>query len=616
MNQNIRVGDVVADRFEVLTVMSESELGVTCLVKDSQNGESFLIKQLSFECDGDRIAQIRKAVEQLRGITHKSLASLKDFVLDGTTGYIVMEFIDGETLESHLTMRRERGQILGLKVAYSFLAHMSLGVEVIHQAGYAFGSLSPRAIFVTRQGRIRVSNYICAYLADNFLEGTARDSYFNTPFIAPEVREGGMVSPRSDVYSMAMLFAELLSSVSLKDFPGSPEAFIARIPGVSTTVKEALFQAAKPDPEDRFPSLSQFKDALKVAVDAPADNDLSSIVVGVNDLRALMVSADLPAIDPATAAPKPDLFDASSSAPRPRVMRSVWIFVKDGIDYGPFDHDEIMKRFYDDEIDESTGILNTQTKKRQNLGSVEEFQKEIQEFIPTRNQNRLIRSQEQLKKQKRKAAVGVSTLVTIILGVLAAVLIPIVILALMPDPKPLNMTEAFPAFERQFEAPKIEEFSLHVDESRAKALFDPNASQAEIDAAMAAWEAEHRKKYASRRSAPGKKVPGSPEDEMDVIVFGTDAEGKELEPLADWEIEELLMSPSMYRRQSACFQKFAGGRKMEVKIKFVIQQNGTTRSFSTTTSGELNDCLISTVSSLKFRPFGGTVKRVTLPVGY
>ena len=166
MNQNIRVGDVVADRFEVLTVMSESELGVTCLVKDSQNGESFLIKQLSFECDEDRIAQIRKAVEQLRGITHKSLASLKDFVLDGTTGYIVMEFIDGETLESHLTMRRERGQILGLKVAYSFLAHMSLGVEVIHQAGYAFGSLSPRAIFVTRQGRIRVSNYICASLAD------------------------------------------------------------------------------------------------------------------------------------------------------------------------------------------------------------------------------------------------------------------------------------------------------------------------------------------------------------------------------------------------------------------------------------------------------------------
>ena len=103
---------------------------------------------------------------------------------------------------------------------------------------------------------------------------------------------------------------------------------------------------------------------------------------------------------------------------------------------------------------------------------------------------------------------------------------------------------------------------------------------------------------------------------MDGIGCGTDAEGKELEPLADWEIEEQLMSPSMYRRQSACFQKYAGGRKMEVKIKFVIQQNGTTRSFSTTTSGELNDCLISTVSSLKFRPFGGTVKRVTLPVGY
>ena len=93
-------------------------------------------------------------------------------------------------------------------------------------------------------------------------------------------------------------------------------------------------------------------------------------------------------------------------------------------------------------------------------------------------------------------------------------------------------------------------------------------------------------------------------------------EPEELEPLSDWEIEEEVMSPRVYRKQADCFAKYAGGRGVSGKIDFVINQTGTTRSFSSSIPGELGACLISSLSSIKFRPFGGTVKRVSLPVSY
>lgn len=618
MEQSYRVGDLIADRLEIEAIMAQTALGTLALVKDSACGEQRLVYFLAVECDEGRADEIRQIAARVRPLRHKSIAELKDFEIIGGTPCVIMEPVQGETLSEHLAERRSRGQILGLKVAYSFLAHICLGLDILHQQGFYWGTLSAQSIFVTNQGRIRVCNYLCARIAEDYLEGEAKTRYLASPFIAPEIREGAAPCAQSDIYSLAVLMAELLSGMAIADFnEGTVESFIARIPGVSSSVRDALIRGAQDDPSARFSSLAEFKDTLKVAVDAPADNDLSSIVVGVSDLRALMTSGELPVIDPHAPMPrKPDLFDKCSSGARPRALRQdVWIFSRDGVDYGPFDHAGIMKRFRDDEINESTGMFNTQTKKRQNLGSIEEFKQEIQDYLPTRDAMRAQKAAQIQKQQRRAKTLGFGTVVIILGAVAAVILIPIILMALLPDPKPLNLADAFAPFDKTFEAPKIEEISLNMDAGQAKALFDPKATAEEREKALAAWEAEHRKKYAGKRKTAGGGAGNPFGEEIDTFVF-TGQDGEELSPLADWEIEEQVMNPRVYRKQSECFEKYAGGRDVSGKIDFVINQTGTTRSFSSSISGELGSCLISSLSSLKFRPFGGTVKRVSLPVSY
>ena len=621
--KELNVGDVVAGRLEVAAILGENELGKQYKMSDTGTHEDFFVYQLSFECPEARVLEIQNDIAAVRGVFHKSIACVKELLVEDETGYLLLDYINGDTLEEHLKQRRERGQILGLKAAYSFLAHICLGLDMLHQRGYYYGCLSPRMIYVTREGRIRVVNYICSEIARKYLPEDARKAFFGSKFSAPEVRESlDLSKPTVDVYSLALLFSELLSDQSIDAFDGSPETFIAKIPGISTNVKESLFQGTKTDVEDRFPNIQMFKDTLKNAVDAPADNEISSIVIGVNDLRSVNSSAETPAVPPSTPAAtssqtqkKVDLFDSAQHRSSNRVVHTdVWIYQKDGMDFGPFDHEGLIQKFYEDVIDESTSIYNTSTKRRSNLFSIKEFEKEVQEYIPIRNHNRAEKERSEKRKQRAQKMAGGGT-IFVILGVLAAVLLtPIIILYRLPDPVPLALDEAIPTFSKEFKLPKMESVSLNVDDSRSRALFDPEATEAEREAALKAWEEEHRKRYAGHKRPSGAKT-GDGGDEIETFVFGTDDDGHELEPLQDWEIEEVCMSPRMLRKVQDCYAKHAGGRRPKITVSFTIQQSGAVRNLNTTADGDLDKCIVSAFSSMSYRKFGGTVKKVSIPIG-
>ena len=82
------IGDVVCDRLEVISSINENDLGMSYLMSDRETGGKFLVTQLSWECTEEIANEIRDLLNTLRPVNHKSMAALKEFLLDGTTGYI------------------------------------------------------------------------------------------------------------------------------------------------------------------------------------------------------------------------------------------------------------------------------------------------------------------------------------------------------------------------------------------------------------------------------------------------------------------------------------------------------------------------------------------------
>ena len=626
MQEALDVGSVITSRFEVISKLGSSVVGDSYLVKDLSNNSHVVLKRFAFFCDNEDerasvAAQIEQEIQRIAHIESRSLVTLHGLLRVDSSLFLVLEYIDGEPLDVHLQVRREKGQILGLKSAYSLIAHICLAMEQVHASGLFHGALTPNNIFVTKQGRVKVSNLAYSFFANQRLNDGDRAIYFNNRFVAPEHRLGREYqNPSMDVYSLGMLMGELLSSVSLAESGLNDEEFIHNLSLAPDALKSTLLQSVYADPSLRIQDVSQFKEALKSAFDAPTDDNLSSIVLGVQDLRALSASADLPAARDSEA--KPDLFDRSralSTISRGRNPddEEVWLVQKDGLDYGPFTKQGVLDMLYRDEIHEGSSTLNMSTQIRMPLGKISLFQAEVEAYLPVREQKRADQYAERERKiQKVKRVSAVST-AGIVIGVGVVIAISVIAYLNLPDPVALNFEESMVVFPKEFEAPKIEEVSLNVDANKAKALFDPKASAEEREAALRAWEAEHRKKFASRRSgAAGARRPGgAPEDEIHAISF-TDEDGKELTPLKDWEIEEQLYSSRMLRRQSDCFLKYAGGRRQKVTVDFVIAPSGQIRSVSTTAGGVLSECLVSSFSTMRFRQFGGSIKKVSYPIDF
>ena len=618
-HETLNVGDIIAERFEVISVLAENAVGTTCIVEDREAKTKMLLERLNVRYeDGEEWENFDKNIKEVAQIKHKSIISLESLQKIGDDACFTLEFVDAEPLESHLSLRRQRGQILGLKTAYSLLVNICLGIECAHEAGRFYGALSPKNIFVTKQGRIKLSSLASFYVAQHDLPEDASIEFLNTPFTAPELlTDPGALTAAADIYSVALLTAELLSDTPLFDFTGDPSEFIQKL-DISDTLKADLIRAIDDDPAKRFATIAEFREQLKQATDAPSDGDLSSIVMGISDIRALSISQELPPVK--TENKQPDLFDrAKSSGSSKRISKDkeIWIVQKeDKLDYGPFSGARIIEMLNNDEIHERTPTLNMNTQKRLPLIEIEEFKEEVEKYRPIREQKRLEKAAAEERKSKRMKIGGALLALFVLLGIAAVIGISYIIYINLPRPEPLQLANAITVYPKTFEAPKVEQVALNVEAGKAKALFDPKASAEEREAALKAWEEEHRKKFASKRKAAGMGGNGEEEDEMATLSF-LDGDGDEGSPLADWEIEDELSSARMMRKQSDCFFKYSGGRSLKVNVSFTIAQSGVVRSVKTTgAAGELDACLKDAFSSLHFRKFGGAVKKVTYPLNF
>jgi serine/threonine protein kinase len=215
-----------------------------------------------------RFEREAKAVAQL---THPNIVRVIDYGTQDEVPYLVMEFIPGGTL------REQMGTSIPWKSAAQMLAPVARALDYAHQENIIHRDIKPANILITKSGDLMLSDFGIAKtlgLEDSTnLTGTGVG--IGTPaYMAPEQGLGVGVDHRVDVYSLGVVFFEMLAgrppyqadtpmAVMLKhinDPLPRPRQFAPAIP---TQVEEVLFKALAKDPEHRFQSMADFAQALE-----------------------------------------------------------------------------------------------------------------------------------------------------------------------------------------------------------------------------------------------------------------------------------------------------------------------------------------------------------------
>jgi serine/threonine-protein kinase len=184
-------------------------------------------------------------------LSHPNIVTVHDFGQEEGRSYLVMEYVEGEPLSKLLPMAAPRALEIAREVCDALVyAH---GRGVVHR------DIKPENILVTPDGHVKVTDFGIARLAGP-ATGAARVTGTNvalgTPYyMSPEALEAAEPDPRMDVYSLGVVFYEMIAGRR----PVGSFASLGR--GLDALVRRAL----APRPEDRYGSAAEFRDALRAA---------------------------------------------------------------------------------------------------------------------------------------------------------------------------------------------------------------------------------------------------------------------------------------------------------------------------------------------------------------
>ena len=266
-----------------------------------------------------------REIQLQAGLSHPNIVSVHNAFRAGDELVMVMEWIEGESLQQKL----EREPV-PLDRALDYTAQALAALTYAHSHGIVHRDISPANLFVTPAGLVKLSDFGLARSAmDLRLTQTGRVAG-SLPYMSPEqVRGSASLDERTDVYSMGVLLYELVTGnrpfdkesayemmvAHVQDEPAAPSS---RRPELPKAIDEIILKALAKEPDQRFQSAAEFRQALERLGAAPAavragTPPRSRLLWGVAGVAAALVLALLaawwrfaaaPALPPAPAAVK------------------------------------------------------------------------------------------------------------------------------------------------------------------------------------------------------------------------------------------------------------------------------------------------------------------------
>jgi len=206
------LGRELDGRYRLQARLGEGGLGVVYRARHLRLERDFAIKVLQPEYAQNESlrARFEREAKALGALTHPGVVGVTDFGIDGLSPFLVMELLEGATLDQCMPLPDAR--------ALAILRDVLGAVAFAHGLGLVHRDLKPANVFLQAlpegEERVRVLDFGLAKFLDQS-EGAALTkpgATLGTPaYMSPEQTLGGAASPRNDVYSLGILLFELLA---------------------------------------------------------------------------------------------------------------------------------------------------------------------------------------------------------------------------------------------------------------------------------------------------------------------------------------------------------------------------------------------------------------------
>jgi len=264
---------VLSGRYRVLRKIGGGGMADVYLCEDLTLGRRVALKVLlsRFLDDPNFVERFRREAKAAAGLNHANLVSIYDWGEVHGTYFIVMEYVEGETLKDLVRRQGRLGGGEAVRITLQLLA----ALEFAHRTGIVHRDVKPQNVMLDRDGNVKVTDFGIARAADSGM--TEAGSILGTAqYLAPEQAKGQRVDERSDLYSVGIVLYEMLTgtvpfkgdtavTVALKHVNEMASEPAQLVPGLPYALNQIVLKAIAKSPDDRYQTAAQFARDLRSA---------------------------------------------------------------------------------------------------------------------------------------------------------------------------------------------------------------------------------------------------------------------------------------------------------------------------------------------------------------
>ena len=268
-------GILLDNRYRIVDKIGVGGMADVYLGEDTLLGRQVAIKVLhaNFANDDEFVTRFKREAQAAGKLNHPNIVNMYDVGFDQNLHYIIMEYVDGETLKEYIT----RHGRLSIDEAVKFTIAIAEGLEHAHTMGIVHCDIKPHNVIITQTGRVKVTDFGIAramnatntFMYTNSILGSAH-------YLSPEQASGKPVDGNTDIYSLGVVLYEMLTgrvpfegetpiAVALKHVREKVAPPTRYNPSIPPLLEAVVLKALSKNPADRFDSISDMISDLRLS---------------------------------------------------------------------------------------------------------------------------------------------------------------------------------------------------------------------------------------------------------------------------------------------------------------------------------------------------------------
>ena len=278
----INKGQKINDRYEVIRSIGEGGMANVYLAYDTILDRNVAVKVLRGDLSGDEkfVRRFQREALSASSLAHPNIVEMYDVGEDNGVYFIVMEYIEGKTLKQLL---KKRGT-LTLSESIDIMLQLTDGMAHAHDSYIIHRDLKPQNIMIKDDGQIKITDFGIA-MALNATQLTQTNSVMGSVhYLPPEQASGKRCTTKSDIYSMGIIFYELLSGslpfkgenaveIALKHMRDPLPSLREENSAIPQSIENIIKRATAKNPKNRYENAKEMHEDLLRALDDDRINE-------------------------------------------------------------------------------------------------------------------------------------------------------------------------------------------------------------------------------------------------------------------------------------------------------------------------------------------------------